>query len=304
MKKLFLGIFVLASQLVAAQIVDVVSMKQLPADIGTFYFPVVSPQGDYLLVSGAGYEGLVKIDLATNQKTVLSTAPSAGYQPSISADGKKIAFREVSYKDKRRYVSVKSIDLSSPETIVEEMPPSRDFSGMHMTTKALKIAQGKKEVSKKLGNNIQVSDPPLVTSEDGVIAMYKNGVRTELTPNGKDKRYLRPSVSPDGTKLVYTMIVPESTYVCDIDGTNPVALGYLNTPQWIGNNCIIGMTNKDDGHVILSSSIDVVTVDGKIRQTLAPASMKAMSPSVSADGKIVAFYTDNGEIYIMNMNVK
>jgi len=304
MKKIFLGVFVLASQLVAAQIVDVVSMKQLPAELGTFYFPAVSPQGDYLLVSNAGYEGLVKIDLATNQKTILTTAASAGYAPSISPDGKKIAYREVSYKDKLRYVSVKSVDLSAPKTVVEEMSPSRDFSGMRLTNASLKMAQGKKEASKKFGNNAQVNEPPLVTSEDGVIVIYKNGVRTELTPNGKDKKYVRPSVSPDGTKLVYTMVIPESTWICDITGQNPVALGYLNTPQWIGNKCIIGMTNKDDGHKTLSSSIDVVTVDGKTRQTLTPASMIAMNPSVSTDGKIAAFCTENGEIYIMNMNVK
>ena len=304
MKNWLLVVLVAASQWAAAQIVDVVSIQQLPVDVGTFYHPTLSPQGDYLLVSDQGYNGLVKIDLATNQQTILSTASSAGYSPSISPDGKKIAFREVSYRDKLRYVSVKSIDLSAPKTVVEEMTPSRNFSGMRMTTGALKIAQGKKEVSKKIGNAIQASDPPLVTSEDGVIVMYKNGVRTELAPNGKDKRYVRPSVSPDGTKLVYTMVIPESTWVCDIDGKNPVALGYLNTPQWLGNQCIIGMTNKDDGHTVLSSSIDVVTVDGKTRQTLTPASMKAMCPSVSADGKTVAFYTDNGGIYIMNINVK
>jgi len=304
MKKILLITFVAIAQLGVAQIVDVVSIKQLPVDMGAFYHPVVSPQGDYLLVSDPGYNGLVKIDLATNQTTILSTAPSAGYNPSVSPDGKKIAYREVSFVDKLRYVSVKSIDLSSPQTVVEEMPPSRNFSGMNLTTGALKMARDKKEVSKKIGNNAQVNDPPLAVSEDGVIVIYKNGVRTELAPNGKDKRYVRPSISPDGTKLVYTMVIPTSTWVCDIDGKNPVALGYLNTPQWIGNNCIIGMTNKDDGHEVISSSIDVVTIDGKTRQTLVPASTKAMCPSVSADGKTAAFYTDKGEIYVMSMNVK
>jgi len=304
MKKILLVVFVAISQFAAAQIVEVVSMKQLPVDMGVFYYPTVSPQGDYLLVSDQGYDGLVKIDLATNQKTILTTASSAGYCPSISPDGKTIAYREVSIKDKRRYVSVKSFDLSSPQTVVEAMPPSRDFSGMRLTNGTLKMAQGKKEVSKKTGSTVQVNDPPLVISEDGLIVIYKNGVRTELTPNGKDKRYVRPAISPDGTKLVYTMVIPTSTWVCDLDGKNPVSLGYLNTPQWLGNKCIIGMTNKDDGHELISSSIDVVTVDGKTRQTLAPASMKAMYPSVSADGKIAVFGTDNGEVYIMNINLK
>ena len=283
MKKILLVIFIAVSQFALAQIADVVSLKQLPVETGAFHHPLLSPQGDYLLVSDQGYNGLVKIDLATNQKTILTTAPYAGYQPSISSDGKKITHREVSYKDNLRYVSMKSFDLSSPKTVVEKMPPSRDFSGMRKTT---------------------VNNPPLVISENGLIVIYKNGIRTELAPNGKDKRYVRPVVSPDGKKLAYTMVIPTCTYVCDIDGKNPVALGYLNTPQWLGNNCIIGMTNKDDGHVVLSSSIDVVTIDGKTRQTLVPASMKAMFPSVSADGKIAAFSTEDGEIYILNINLK
>ena len=302
MKKYLLLVLVAVSHLVTAQIVDVTSMKRVSLDISASN-PTLSPQGDYLLVSHAGNGGLIKVDLATNQQTVLSNVPSAGYQPVISPDGKKIAYREDSYRKNLRYVSIKTLDVETG-TVVEEMAPSRNFSGMSLSNGSLRMAQGKTERSKRFENATQASEPPLVTSEDGVIAVYRNGVRTELTPNGKDKRYIYPAVSPDGTKLVYTMVIPESTWVCDIDGKNPVALGYLNMPKWVGNKCIIGMTNKDDGHEVISSSIDVVTVDGKTRQTLTPASMIAMFPSVTADGKIAAFSADNGEIYLMNINLK
>ena len=307
MKKFLLGILVAASQFATAQIVDVVSMRQLPADMGTFYFPTVSPQGDYLLVSDTGYKGLVKIDLATNKKVVLSTASSAGYYPSISSDGKKIAFREDSYQNNLRYVSVKSLDLSSSKVVAkEEMKPCRNFSGMQMANGLLKIAQGKKETLKKMERAAgRMSEPPMLVIEDMLMVIYKNGIRTEIVPNGKDKTYIWASISPDGKKIVYTVTTPPvCTYVCDMDGKNPVALGQLNAPQWLGNNCVIGMNDKDDGHVVTSSSVEVVSIDGKVRRRLTPDSMKAMYPSASADGKVVAFHTLAGEIYVMNINFK
>jgi len=304
MKKIFLGIFILAFQLTAAQIADVISINRLPADGGTFYYPVVSPSGDYLLVSNAGYSGLVKIDLATNTQTVLSTAPFAGYYPSISADGKKIAFREDSYQDNLRYVSVKSVDLSSSSVKpVEVTPPSRDYSGMRFTKGTLKIAQGKKEIRKNIETAAQGKEQPLLTIENGLMALYKDGARTELAPNGKDKSYIWASISPDGTKIVYTT-PPHRTWVCDIDGQNPVALGHVSAPQWLSNNAVIGMNETDDGNTITASSIVAVSADGKTRQTLTPASMIALFPTVSADGRVAAFHTPDGEIYCMNLNLK
>lgn len=306
MKKMILGLlFVAASHLVAGQIVNVVSVDRLPADVGTFFNPTVSPQGDFLLVSDAGYSGLVKIDLATNQKTVLSTAISAGYDPVISPDGKKIAFREITYNDRLRYVSVKSIDLDAPKAVVEEMKPTRSFSGMSLASGSLKMAQGKKEISKNALRVGQANEMPLLTNEDMLPVIYRNGVRTVVAPNGTDKTYIWASISPNGKKMVYTVTSPpQCTYVCDIDGKNPVALGYINAPQWIGNENIIGMNDKDDGHVMLSSTIEVVSIDGKKSQKLTDNSMIAMYPSASADGKVVAFNTVEGGIYIMNINFK
>ena len=305
MKKILLGIFVAVSHFTAAQIVDIVSVKKLPVDAG-YFFPTVSPQGDYLLVSGNGYNGLVKIDLATNLKSVLSTEPSSGYYPTISPDGKKIAYREDSYKAGLRYVSVKSINLSSPNTVaVEEMKPARDFSGMCMSNGSLKMAQGKKEIRKKSGNTIEANESPLLVIEDMLPVVYKNGIRTVLAPNGTDKTYIWASISPDGKKMVYTVTSGTvCTYVCDINGKNPVALGKVNAPQWMGNSHIIGMNDQDDGHVYTSSSVEVVSIDGKKRQTLTSGSMIAMYPSASGDGNTLAFHTVEGGIYIMNINFK
>jgi len=124
-----------------------------------------------------------------------------------------------------------------------------------------------------------------------------------LTPNGEDKSYFWASVSPDGKHIVYTTAT-EGTFVCGIDGKNPISLGKLNAPKWINNQWVVGMDDKDNHDFVISSVLVAATIDGKVRQTLTtPLIPIAMYPSASPDGKNIAFNTDNGKIYIMNINI-
>jgi Tol biopolymer transport system component len=95
------------------------------------------------------------------------------------------------------------------------------------------------------------------------------------------------------------------TFVCDINGENPVSLKKLNAPTWLNNEWVIGMNDKDDGDQVITSEIIAVTINGKIRQTLTtPFAKIAMYPAASADGKQIAFNSEKGQIYIMNIELK
>ncbi|MGC3977246.1 MAG: hypothetical protein QM751_02830 [Paludibacteraceae bacterium] len=123
-----------------------------------------------------------------------------------------------------------------------------------------------------------------------------------MTPNGSEKSYIWPSVSPDAMHIVYT-VASKGTFVANIDGSNVKSLGKLNAPKWAGNKFIVGMNDIDDGEKLISSTIKVVSVDGKFSKTLT-SPVNAMYPSASADGSKIAFNTEKGEIYIMNVELR
>lgn len=112
--------------------------------------------------------------------------------------------------------------------------------------------------------------------------------------------------------LPFFEIIPEilykvagkGTFISNIDGSSPIRIANLNAPVWLGNEWIIGMNDKDNGERILSSSIEAVSIDGQKHQTLSDPSTIAMFPAVSTDNSSIAFNSDNGDIYLMKINIK
>lgn len=151
---------------------------------------------------------------------------------------------------------------------------------------------------KKIREKIQ-AQPVYAVSENLKISIYGKGGKRVLTPNGDDCRYIWPSVSPDGTKLLYT-VSGKGTYVCGIDGSNPVALGILRAPEWVDNEWVVGMNNVSTNRIV-KSSVDIVKADGTCRQTLTPESIVATYPS--AAGSRVAFCTESGDVYVMEISI-
>ena len=135
--------------------------------------------------------------------------------------------------------------------------------------------------------------------------LYNNGVRTEVDPfpSEPDNQYTWTSLSPDQTKILFS--TKNKTYVCNLDGSNVVLLGDFRAPVWMGNDFVVGMQDADDGYFFTSSDIVVSDVNGKrFQQLTSPSDEIKMFPSVSPDGKQVAYHTLNGKIYIMTLKQK
>ena len=256
----------------------------------------ISPQGDYLLLTSATNQGLTKMDLNTNQCQVLSTAPSAGHNVKISPDGQTVVYREGSFNNKHlRLSSLKSVNLvtGSSQVLVK---PTRDLQGYAASATTVG-AVNKGKFSKKAIGNAKVQNLPVLSIDKGKLMVTVDGKTRNLSPNGNDFSYLWPSLSPDGTKVLY-YLAAHGTYVCDLDGSNARKVGKMRAPVWYDDNTIVGMMDLDDGEFIYASTIVAATLDG-VTQTLTGDETIAMYPH-AANGKI-AFSTPAGEAYIIQV---
>lgn len=283
-----------------AQILNVSSIDKvnLPGNDGTTV-AAISPQGDYLLLTSAESTGLTKLNLANNETTVLTTAPGAGYNVKISQDGLNVVYRENSFsKDHLKYVSLKSINLATKAS-QELVSATRDLQGFEVeTTGALAVNKGKL-AAKSFGSVKTNNQVPVLSINNRQLMITVNGKTSVLSPNGKEYSYVWPSVSPDGTKILY-YVCGIGAYVCDLKGGNVKSLGMMQAPQWYNNNVVIGMNESDNGEEYTASTIVATTLNGE-HQVLTDNNVIAMYPHSTLAGDKIAFSTPAGEAYIINI---
>ena len=256
----------------------------------------ISPQGDYLLLTSATNQGLTKLNLTTGQSQTLSTAPSAGHNVKISPDGQTVVYREGSFNDKHlRYSTLKSVNLATGATQVL-VKPTRDLQGYAASATTVGTVN-KGKFSKKAIGATKAQNLPVLSIDKGKLMITVNGKTRNLSPNGNGYSYLWPSLSPDGTQVLY-YLAAHGTYVCNLDGTGVRKVGKMRAPVWYDDNTIVGMMDLDDGEFIYASTIVAATLDGTT-QTLTGDETIAMYPH-AASGKI-AFSTPAGEAYIINV---
>lgn len=277
MKKILLLAVALVSIMASAQVLNVESVEKLniPQNADS-KIAGISPDGSYVLITSQSNEGLVKFDLATGKVSTITTAVGAGYNVEISADSKEVTYREVTYaKDKSRLTSLVRQDLATAKK-----------STLVKSTREMHQARVRRAIA------------PIVSIQNGELVLTVGTVTKVLSPNGQGLSYLWPSVSPDGSKIVY--YVSGSVWVCNVNGTNPQRIGKFRAPQWYNNSVVVGMNDQDNGHYVTSSEIVAYTLDGE-KQVLTNNTIMAMYPYVSADGSKIVCSTPVGEAYLINL---
>jgi len=295
MRKLLFALTLGFSMSTMGQVLNVTSIDKvnLPDKAAV---AAISPQGDYLLLTSATNQGLTKLDLTTGQSQTLSTAPSAGHNVKISPDGQTVVYREGSFNDKHlRYSTLKSVNLATGATQVL-VKPTRDLQGYAASATTVGTVN-KGKFSKKAIGAAKAQNLPVLSIDKGKLMITVNGKTRNLSPNGNGYSYLWPSLSPDGTQVLY-YLAAHGTYVCNLDGTGVRKVGKMRAPVWYDDNTIVGMMDLDDGEFIYASTIVAATLDGTT-QTLTGDETIAMYPH-AASGKI-AFSTPAGEAYIINV---
>ena len=164
MKKSLMAVLLLASQLTFAQGIEVTSTEQVAIE-GNVFAPVMSPTGKFIVVTNNAMQGLKMYDLETKQLSTICSDKGAGFDAQISNDGSTVVFRSRSYKDKLRYTTVKSVDLTSGKetTLVKE---SRKVSGI-AASQGTAIAVEKQKTQSKRLSGAKVNNVPVASIIDG-----------------------------------------------------------------------------------------------------------------------------------------
>ena len=286
---------------VSAQVLSVKSVEKVPIPVDADNaVAAISPGGDYILLTTSTHRGLKKFDLATGETTTLTEAEGAGYGATVTADGKTIVYRETSFTPQH----LKMTALKSISTVTgakrELAPAQRMLQGYRLDGNAAAvISKGKMRVRSLNGAKIVATPPTLSLTQNHQMQLTRNGKTTLLAPNGKNVRYIWPSLSPDGTKVLY-YVSGVGCFVCDLNGNNVKPMGQLRAAKWYDNTTIVGMNDQDNGEYVTSSSIIAKTLSGA-EQKLTGDEIIAQYPQVSPSSRKIAFETPAGEAYIINL---
>lgn len=286
---------------VSAQVLSVKSVEKVPIPVDADNaVAAISPGGDYILLTTSTHRGLKKFDLATGETTTLTEAEGAGYGATVTADGKTIVYRETSFTPQH----LKMTALKSISTVTgakrELAPAQRMLQGYRLDGNAAAvISKGKMRVRSLNGAKIVATPPTLSLTQNHQMQLTRNGKTTLLAPNGKNVRYIWPSLSPDGTKVLY-YVSGVGCFVCDLNGNNVKPMGQLRAAKWYDNTTIVGMNDQDNGEYVTSSSIIAKTLSGA-EQKLTSDEIIAQYPQVSPSSGKIAFETPAGEAYIINL---
>ena len=274
-KIILLGVVCSISMLASAQLLEIVSTKQLTTPSNEeLKVAGFSPKGDYVLLTNDVNKGLLHYNLATDNVTTITEADGAGWAVKISTDPTNIVYRE-------RYMTAEKL---MKHNILEYNLTAK---------KKAMVAKEQRNLNKLVVANNSVS-----INENLHMVLTKDGKSTILTPNGENEAYNWASLSPDGQKILY-YVSGKGCYTCDLNGRDIhyIALD-CRAPQWYDNNIIIGMHDEDNGKWITASAIVAYSLQGE-KQILVNKETIAIYP-YTADGKI-AFSTAAGKVYVMNV---
>ena len=300
MRKTILIMALAVATTASAQLVNVKSVERIQIPENTeMKVAGLSPDGSCLLLTTQTNKGLQKYDLATGTTEVLSTEEGAGYNPQISADNKQVVYRETSIdkRNLRRATLVQRSLMTADRKVL--LKGSRDLNGFTMRGNTLMTVNRKKLAVRPMTAEKAV-EAPMVSISNMQLMLTENGNTRMLSPNGTDKSYIWPSISPDGRHICY-YVAGNGCYVCDLNGQNVQYIARdCRAAKWLDNNTLVAMADQDNGEVLTASAIVVYNLQGQM-QTLTPATMMAMYPYASADGKHIVCSTAQGEAYMISL---
>ena len=266
------------------------------------YYPVFNRTGDKLLYSSDGYNVLWMYDFTKKTVTEISDQPGAGYEPSFDNENSSIFYRKTSYIQNRKFDAIESFTIANNKKTVM-LSPKRDVKQAKNYHNGFLVTAERKLIKSTFGKTTSRM-PVYVNNQDLKIYLYRNNKFTVLNPlNQPDSKYLWVSVSPDEKMILFTA-AGKGAFICDLEGKIVSTLGYLNAPVWYNNNFVVGMQDKDDGHVVTNSKVIMISVNGKSKTVISDSNEIAMYPTATGEASKIAYNTLDGKIRIADISIK
>ena len=300
-KTLFTVALCLSQMPLLAQVLDVSSLQKLELpETAPPVVAAISRQADYLLLTRPDNSSLVQYCLATGRLTTVSDAPGAGYAPQLAADGTSVVFRTTSCPDgMSRMTAVSQYNFGTRRTSTL-MQPTRRLQGLAVNGQGMTAIEGGRPRRKALGAKTAADKTPVLSIANRQLMITRGNDTRVLSPNGTQESYIWPSLSPDGTQVLY-YVCGRGAYVCPLDGQNPRYLGHYTAPRWYNDRVVVAMDDRDDGQRMTSSAIVAIALDGTV-QTLTPGNVIATYPQTAGESGVIAFSTPDGDAYLIHIN--
>lgn len=269
------------------------------ANAGAAYFPVFNSTGDKLLYSSGAYSGLRLYDFNTKSVSTVTDAAGAGYEPIFDQKNNRIFYRYSTFENGRKYDGMESFDIATGNTNTMLLP-RRELRQVKSYNNGFLVAADKQILKVTFGRTDN-DDLYFVTTEDLKMVVVHDGRKVYLNPlNMEESRYIWVSLSPDNSKILFTA-AGKGTYICDLQGKILHSLNYLNAPVWYNSGYVVGMEDKDDGHVITSSTVQLVNIRTNERTRVSRTGETAMHPTAAASAGKIAYHTTDGKIYVTDV---
>ena len=295
----------LASALTAtAQVFTVQSLEKVALPTGVRADQaIISPDGSKVAVSD--FDGSLKlVDRNSGRVNTISRSGSM-MDLAFNSDGTAVVYREASSDAQGlRHVAVNTYNVATGMSR-QISAPARNLQAIAVEGNiATTVTDGRVAAAAVSGSRIGApaapTSAPVPSIDRGRMYLTVGGQRTLFSPLGTSgMSYLWPSVSPDGTKIVF-FAAGYGAYTCSIDGSGLTRLGWIYAPVWYDNETIVAMITEDDGQVTYSGKIVAAAADGSAMQTLTTPNVVAVLPD-TAPGRISFTTADTGELYIIHV---
>jgi hypothetical protein len=263
--------------------------KMNRVDIDGYYTnPIVSPNGEFTLVTGHHFKGVYVLNLKTNEINQISDKEGSGYGYSWDNNNEMIYFKQ---KEVKEYFSDSKVYSYSLKDKKSTLRTDIDINMLSSYHGAAKNATSQIVVYTNM-TTLKIEAKDLISKRSWVIT-------------SKEGQYYNALLSPDGKKVAVHN--GSDIYVYDINGNGKgQKIGTGIATSWSADNeYLIGfLDTSEDGHNVTNSELylfDIKTL--KSKKVTNTEVLLEMFPSFIGKDKVLFTDDKTGTIYTANLKM-